>query len=352
MKYWSKTFSDLLTILATLSIISGLNCQKSYASDIEGFPIFIDLELFPDMPSKVFTVDSRESTVYFQNVELNAPKRPLILFLHGFNNEPTLLAELFSMPRNIEKHNFVLALPKATYGLNPDGEEALSWNATERCCGFGYPGERESDRPLPNDEGYLISLVKKILSDDSLGIDPKQVYIYGFSNGAFMGQTLACNHSELFAGLIAYAGTSHKDAKKCKPTNPINILQIHGTKDLVIRYNNPVIQPPGPVNPRQLWFPPPREIVKRWAKLNQCKTTVTSKLDLISQEIQPNPNMIGEDILTIGTVAGPGEVDTVFEAYQSCKYGKVGFWTVENGSHFNFFTQKTFDLAWDYIKSN
>ena len=67
--------------------------------------------------------------------------------------------------------------------------------------------------------------------------------------------------------------------------------------------------------------------------------------------VQPNPNF-GE---SAGVIVGPGKFfnndkETEVSVYQDCKKAKVSFWTVDGGTHFNFFNRDTFDRAWDFIQ--
>lgn len=331
-------------------LLSLISCQSRNAptespSQTSAFGLNFQL-----VPKKELTVDGRTATVFFKRQPFSQKKRALLLFLHGFGNEPIPLAQLLGMPRALDKFSFVLLIPRATNGKNAEGEDVLAWNATDRCCGFGTPENPLSDRQKPDDEGYLVQLVRQALSDTALNIDPQQIYIFGYSNGGFMAHTLACNHSNLFHGIISYAGTSHEDAGKCRPADAVNVLQIHGTADEIIRYDNPSIRPAQQSPTDRPWFPPPRDVVKRWATLNQCsEESVVLREDFISLAIQPNPTLAEGARVTVGQVAGRGEPDTRVEIFANCRRGRVGFWSIEGGSHFNIFNPGTFDKAWEFV---
>ena len=294
---------------------------------------------FAGVPKKVMSVQGREANVYYKRKAQG--KHPLLLFLHGFNNEPENLAKLFDMPYNFDRNNFVLLIPHGILGAIKDSQEKkLYWHATAECCGL----------EKPNDDAYLAELVKQTISDPELEIDSQRVYIFGYSNGAFMAHTLACNHADLFRGIIAYAGSSHGDASLCKPAKGVNVLHVHGTKDKVIRFDNPSQKP---ADDDSLWFPPPADVVARWAAHNGCSADKTSeRLNLISLNYQPDPslNLEKPPVLRESGLSN-SDKETEIETYVHCEKAKVAFWRVTNGTHFNFFNRGTFKRAWDFISS-
>lgn len=319
-------------------------------SEGSGLDSSLGKKFFEDFSHKVYTSNDRSADIYYKGGSASN-SRGAILFLHGFGVNPLTNAGLLHLNYLAEKEDLALIFPIGKVGLSPDNEKKISWNATPRCCGYSYPGLRTSEVPIPDDESYIIDITRLALEDRNLKIARDKIYIFGFSNGAFMGHTLACRHSELFKGLIAYAGTSFKNPSECRPSHPINILQIHGTKDLIIRYDNAPVPPPVIRNKNQLWFPPPTQIVERWKNLNRCRPFKRqSSYDWIAQQVQPNPNHIGEDILVIDQVPAAGLIDTDAAYFEDCAYGSVGFWTVRNGTHMNLFTTKAITAAFNYIK--
>lgn len=337
------------SLLLMVVVYTAIAC-KTDSNTEESSPAAFGID-FNFIPKKEITIQGRTATTWFKrdvldkNGEMsNRPKRPLLLFLHGFGNEPKQLAQLFGMPRAIDKQGFVLLVPRGTEGTKENGDPVIAWNATERCCGFENP-----TAPKPDDKGYLLELVKVATEDPKLNVDPEQVYVFGYSNGAFMAHTLVCDEKSPFKGLIAYAGTSHQDRAKCSPKPGLNYLQIHGTEDEIIRYDNPDVAPVGSLS--KLWFPPPIQIVKRWVNINKCIDSPKERsLDLIGLEVQPNPNFTQDPAYTVGSVEGRGRDDTTEQVWDQCQNGgKIGFWSINGGSHFNLFNVGTFDRVWDFV---
>jgi polyhydroxybutyrate depolymerase len=68
--------------------------------------------------------------------------------------------------------------------------------------------------------------------------DPKRIYAAGLSNGGFFSERLACELSDQIAAVAAVAALM-SDALKpvCKPSRPVPILYIQGTKDPIVPIN-------------------------------------------------------------------------------------------------------------------
>ena len=95
------------------------------------------------------------------------------------------------------------------------------WNATDACCDFGNTGV--------DDAGYLRALIEEIAR--RFAVDRKRIYLVGHSNGGFMAYRMACQSADLIAGIASLAGTTFLDPSRCAPSEPVNILHIHGTAD-------------------------------------------------------------------------------------------------------------------------
>src|SRR6185503_7932515 len=47
---------------------------------------------------------------------------------------------------------------------------------------------------------------------------------------------MACESADLVAGIASLAGMTSLDPSRCRPSQPVNILHIHGTADTVVPY--------------------------------------------------------------------------------------------------------------------
>ena len=133
------------------------------------------------------------------------------------------------------------------------------WNATEGCCGF-----EPVLGPQVDDAGYLNRLLDELLT--RYPIDSQRVYIYGYSNGAFMAHRMACDHAERFAAIVAGAGATFNDPERCAPSGSVSVLHFHSMADAVIPFDGGNTFPGNP----ETAFPGAIETVERWAALNGC----------------------------------------------------------------------------------
>eukprot|EP00854_Cymbomonas_tetramitiformis_P007952 gene7952-biopygen8031 len=99
-----------------------------------------------------------------------------------------------------------------------------------RRCGFDMDGVRNGEDTDAQDVAGIIQHLKV-----QMAVDASRTYAIGFSVGAVLAHRLACEHSSIFAAVIAISGglqTAH-----CAPSEPVSILQMHGTADPVVDYD-------------------------------------------------------------------------------------------------------------------
>ena len=183
---------------------------------------------------------------------------PLVLHLHGAVPFPDV-ADLEldnSGYRDLPgRFKVIVAAPTAT--IHPV-LSLFHWNITEECCAFP-PGTE------PDDVGFLNRLLDELLA--SYPVDPRRVYLYGYSAGAAMAYRLACDSTDRFAAIVAGAGQFPvHDPGRCAPSAPISILEVHSLDDEAIPFDGGTF----PLNPA-LEFPGSIELVEYWADVNGCK---------------------------------------------------------------------------------
>lgn len=86
----------------------------------------------------------------------------------------------------------------------------------------------------PADVQFIADLLDYL--EDHLCVDPSRIYAAGVSNGGGMAARLACELSERFAGFASIAG-GYSSLPPCHPTNPVSVIEIHGTADTVVPYD-------------------------------------------------------------------------------------------------------------------
>ena len=189
---------------------------------------------------------------------------PLVVVLHGYTATAQVQDTYFGLSRLAQQRTFLVALPN---GLRDDTAQQY-WNATDACCAFGKTND---------DVAYLTAVIRDVQA--RYAVDPKRIFLVGHSNGGFMAHRLACDRSNLIAGIVALAGNTWADASKCNPTDPVAVLQVHGTLDPVISYlgGATVGQPP---------YPSAKNSVRTWGAKTLCTganlSPIGGNLDLVT----------------------------------------------------------------------
>ncbi len=162
------------------------------------------------------------------------------------------------------------------------------WNATGACCDkYGAPVD---------DVAYVRAVPDDVMSKES--IDPKRVFVFGFSNGGFFAHRLACEMSDRIAAIASMAGATRNEPARCAPTSAVSVIEIHGDADEIVPFGGGRIpfdagMPPGAL-------PGARATVGTWAQLD-------------------------------AKLAG---AETTIERYAGCPAGVgVELWTVRGGKH-------------------
>ena len=111
------------------------------------------------------------------------------------------------------------------------------------------------------------------------------------------------------------------DPIHCVPTEPVNILQVHGTADTTVPYGGGSL---GNGLPQTGRMPGALETVQMWAANNHCADPVTARG--VSMDLD---------------LSVPG-LDTVVMRYTNFPPGgAVELWTINNGSHGYTFRDST-----------
>jgi poly(hydroxyalkanoate) depolymerase family esterase len=127
-------------------------------------------------------------------------QRGVIFHLIGCGEVPFQPAQGAGWPEAAEAHGMVIVIPDMVAPSHPN-----SGSPNVSCYNFGAGLANEPTRNSP-DHKAIIAAGQKIVTDATLKIDPRQVYLTGFSAGATVAMQVACMAPDIFAGVGSVAG--------------------------------------------------------------------------------------------------------------------------------------------------
>ncbi len=223
---------------------------------------------------------------------------PLVILLHGYTGSGAGSESSRRFRPLAEARGFLYCYPDGSIDLNGN----RGWNATDACCGDFSTG--------PDDAGYLSALIEEI--GRQFVVDRKRVHLIGHSNGGFMANRMACQSADLIAGIASLAGATFLNPSRCAPSEPVNILNVHGTADGIILYAGGV----SGLSPNPSPYPGALQNLQIWAGHNGATGPVTD----LGTSMDLSLDVPGLDtVITRYTSAPPG--------------GAVELWTINGGSH-------------------
>jgi polyhydroxybutyrate depolymerase len=229
---------------------------------------------------------------------------PLILLLHGYTSNSAEVQEYLRLGRVAADRGFVFAAPDGT--VDSDGNQY--WNATDACCDLDQAGV--------DDAGYLADLIDEIKA--VANIDPKRIYVVGHSNGGFMSHRMACEHADVLAAIVSVAGATFVDPDDCRPSEPVAVLQIHGSADETIAYDGGVLGYSNDGSP--LKYPGARATAKAWAGYDGCDPKLVETDETVDVDaLIDGPSDLAEATIARASGCEPG--------------GAVELWTIPDGGH-------------------
>ena len=154
------------------------------------------------------------SRTYKVNVPagLGGSEVPLLLSLHGFGSSASQVETFTGWTPYAASRGFIVAYPQG----RPSS----------------YSGAWDPYTANSEDVTFLRSVVADISSRSC--VDPRRVYVDGWSNGAVMSQRLACAAADVFAASTSYGGgtpTLAGFATPCAPSRPISVALFAGQFD-------------------------------------------------------------------------------------------------------------------------
>ncbi len=305
----TRKFRFISWALLALATASGLGVQSTSAAPL------------------VESYDLGRGAVSLYGPETADPGQPLplVVALHGFTGSGLGNALYFGLIDQVELRSFYLLTPDGS--TNPDGDRF--WNATRACCDF-FNSEID-------DVAYLEQLVEAVRAD--FAVDPSRIHFMGHSNGGFMSHRMACEKSEWVASIVSLAGAGYGDAEDCAPSQPVHVLQVHGTRDFTISYDGGCIF--------GNCYPSAEDTIAQWAARNECDDLLTVADDAFNLDW----SIFGDETTATAyetNCAGAGSASlwTMTRSGHSPRFASGGL--VENHQ----FSQRTLDWLFAHPKVN
>lgn len=241
---------------------------------------------------------------------------PLVLLLHGYSGNGDSLDNVFHFQDLARENGVFLAVPDGSQ----DSHGARFWNATDACCNF-YGS-------TVDDVAYLSAIIADMKSKHP--IDPKRVYVIGFSNGGFMAHRLACELSPEIAAIVTLGAMGFKDDARCRPKEPVAVLQVNGDADRIIVIDGGV---PGGGLPNAATYPSAEESIVGWATRNKC-----------GAKVEPPPIDLARDL--------EGK-ETSVERWTGCAPGGAAeLWTMHGAAHVPRLSAAWSSLVWQFLSAH
>lgn len=242
---------------------------------------------------------------------------PLLIFLHGWAPiSPVWYDVLVPIQDDANAQGYLFAKPIGSQDIFGD----YFWNATDACCDiFGAD---------PPHVSYLLALVQSI--QEHYNVDPQRIHLIGQSNGGFMCHRMACEAPETFASIVSLSGALWNDQSMCQPSEPIHVLNIHGTADPIIFWLG------GYLPPNLIQYPSAETTAARWAAHNGCSANAT-------------------DLGNFNFDLAIPFAETTRWSYEQCDNptaGSTELWQTTLGSHFPIISADGTAAIFDYLDTH
>lgn len=253
---------------------------------------FTEGVIIPGTTTELTVTVGQQSRSYLlhdiQSSVQGATASPLVILLHGSGLTSAEMRAMSGMDSLAEVRHFLVAYPQGT-GSPSD------WNAGN-CC--GDPVDQDTDD---------IAFLKAVIADISskLLVDPKRIYVGGFSDGARMTYRVACEMAGQIAAVASVSGSLVTSG--CAPSRKMPVIAFHGTSDRSVLYDEPPASPYLNNRPTGAAVMPPA--VHYWMSFDLCKTITA--LQITSATTRNACAGCSADVVFYSTNGGQHEWPTV-----------------------------------------
>lgn len=247
-----NTIFFILFIGLTFTLFSQNNCSKNV--DHPGYRTITQV-VWPNMEFV------REYILYVPTgYDENVPAA-LIINMHGFGDcagdYAETIGEFYEFNNLANQENIIVAYPQGAYRVDKDDH-------------YWEPGDNGEEHIYENDVFFIEALVAEIA--DEFNVDTNKVYALGYSNGGMMAYSLACNNTELFAGIGIMSGVMLEE--DCTQNYSIPIIVFHGIDDGVLPYAG------------NQWYQSTQDVVDFWLEKNNIPASSLASAELKNGHVE------------------------------------------------------------------
>lgn len=246
---------------------------------------------------------------------------PLLLVLHGFGVSSSTLIAKAGLNDIADQKRFAYLAPEGAR----DTLNRPFWNAGKSCCFLDHPLDQQ---PL-DDVKRLRELLEVNLGNAA--IDPKRVFVIGYSNGGFMAQRLACDVGDSIAGVVSVAGAAPNANVPCAQRTALAVLEIHGDADPIVHYGGGTVFDRTDVDVHASAL----DTSKYWAQRLACSRADQGPRTVATIDLEPYV----------------ADRETSVQRFDDCR-GAVELWTVKGGGHYVALQPPAIEAIWGFVQAH
>ena len=205
-----------------------------------------------------------------------ATPSPVLFCLHGLGQDCQAIFDQSRFYEIAEEKGWILVYPEALdYSIEiplvGSYDFGNAWAAgvtiTVSFTIYGVPISYDFTlNGTVDDSGFLNALIDEM--ENNYNIEADSVFFAGISLGGFMCHRMAIEHGERINGIASVSGLVGTDMKDLTPAANVNVLEVFGTADENIDYENATVERMG-MGPFVVGLPA-EQTTEYWRSFNNC----------------------------------------------------------------------------------